>query len=723
MVLLWLAPIGASWRDHVVGFLPCFSRPDTYPPSMLQESDLEAFVQLVHRAERETPLPGFSPDTLLRPMAGSNDLLADCELRRLRNSLEMASILGGVSDYPHQILDIIIQGVVTEKNGFLPFSHERQWLNVISWAFSQQSSQSHNELFDTKQKRQLVVGKACKALRDRGYNVNINAFGPSIDAETGIKIAQRIDKLFKHIGGAIIVNRLCQVVCESGNLHAGMWLLGNKVPNTGDSQTPDPAVPLGWLISIALRHTHVNSSPTDIAKSWKEAIQLAVDFAASLDCQWYTPFEGMFIGAQDFPFAIGKSLLWREFFTLPQVPSVVLPTIRLAFSQVTWPSEASDLKSDVDNLFDELEKLLDMITFDRPRILSILQVHSCFPLLCRYGWGYQGDVNPMYLGIPDENSDKNFRNHDQLVFFPYNNEYVFVLPRALTAAAGCSAIFKMIRGRGEKSVVDKIISKTIEKSIAISCKKHRSLVQENLSYCVNGKQLEFDVAIRENQEIILFETKAKSLTSKARTFNVMEFVSDYTKSFLSMLRQIVRHELNIKRGQTPLTKPGEDPRRLCITKVAVSPLCYGPLSDHLLIRSFFSSMLSSKLYSTTGNSKDNVAANVFNEKMSSVIKDIGEICKIDNQILDNPTDLNSYFIDIFWLDLGQLIYLLERGCSIADSFSPLKHITFSTRDFWTEAFYAESMGLTNGKWLSFRVDNPSLRAPLNKTSGGSKMEG
>ncbi|MCY4054534.1 MAG: hypothetical protein OXF67_01435 [Cyanobacteria bacterium MAG CAR4_bin_6] len=75
--------------------------------------------------------------------------------------------------------------------------------------------------------------------------------------------------------------------------------------------------------------------------------------------------------------------------------------------------------------------------------------------------------------------------------------------------------------------------------------------------------------------------------------------------------------------------------------------------------------------------------------------------------MDNQINFHNYFIDIFWLDLGGLLYLLYRGNSVADSLSPLKSITFSTQDFWTEAACAETMGLTNEKWRPFQVDNPS----------------
>ena len=94
--------------------------------------------------------------------------------------------------------------------------------------------------------------------------------------------------------------------------------------------------------------------------------------------------------------------------------------------------------------------------------------------------------------------------------------------------------------------------------------------------------MEIDVAVRDGQEIVLFETKAKALTSKSRTGDMMVFINDYTKSFLALLRQLMRHDRNIKQGLTPLTRTDDDPTAPRITEIAVSPLSYGPASDHVL---------------------------------------------------------------------------------------------------------------------------------------------
>ena len=69
------------------------------------------------------------------------------------------------------------------------------------------------------------------------------------------------------------------------------------------------------------------------------------------------------------------------------------------------------------------------------------------------------------------------------------------------------------------------------------------------------------------------------------------FFRDYSDSFLAMLAQLIRHEIRLRQGQTPLTTIGEAVADLRPVKVAVSPLSYGPVSDKLLSSSILRSLV------------------------------------------------------------------------------------------------------------------------------------
>ena len=649
---------------------------------MLRDSDLQAFVALVQRAERDaSPPTGVRPDSKLRAERKSNDLLHQNEYGRLERSLRIACAAGDVSDSPHRILHAIVQDFSSEDFCYLPLTHSAQWLDAIQWAISNPQPLVSDY---RGQDRQFVAGTACQVLRRQGYQVHIGAHGPRVDAPARTEIARHIDSLIAQMGGIYAAHQLFRIIHETGKVHAGIWLFGN-FPARID-QPPEPAVPLGWLLSIALRHIHVKPSTDDPADAWNTAVRLAIAFAASMDCQRYNRFDGLYLAAPDFLPALEESLTWRELFTLPQVPPSVVPTIRHAFTEILWPPGTDELRAEVDQLFRELDHLLTRLSVAR---LSWIpqSSRSDYPLIWNYARAPQEGVNTEYLDPFGR------RNHDRFVFFEAVDDHVVALPPAMTAAAGCKAIFRLVWDKAGKRAGD-IVGDTIEKSVAIACRTHAECVSEKVTYHAGGAKLEIDVAVRAGQEIVLFETKAKSLTSVSRTGDMIAFIEDYTMSFMALFGQLVRHEHNIKLGLTPLNLADEDSGALHVTKVAISPLCYGPASDHVLAGSLVRSIAGARFSSVDGNEKHCDILDALNDRVDQIMNDIEQVApRRGGQI-----DLFRYMLHVFWLDLGQLVYALQRGRSLVDGLSALRNLTFGTQDFWTEAALADRQSLTDSKW-------------------------
>ena len=660
---------------------------------MLKDSDLDAFVRLVRCvAAEEPPAASAHPDTILRAAAPSDDLVHRNEYARLYRSLRIASAAGDVSESSHQLLDVIVRNLTVEDNRYLPLSHDEAWLSAIRWAVLQTPPSIADSLPPRTMDRQSRVGSACRRLRNRGYPVRIGAFGPRLDDATRTAIVRCVDSLLAQIGGITAVKAICGFIGAPDNVHNDMWLLGNKTGNY--DRAPDPALPIGWLLALALRHIHTCSSTAApaAATAWKSAAELAIDFAASMDCQRYNQFDGLNLGASDFLQAVEESLAWRELFTLPQVPPAALATIRLAFSQIAWPTGTDDLRRDLDGLFVELDVLLSGLSVDCPTSIPTRTASHTFPRLWQHARGLQGAVNAKYL----DPFGAHFCDHDQFVFFQAADDRVLVLPPALTAAAGFEAVVKLVRAKaGHTPAAGDILGNTIEKAIAIACRAHTKCVHEGLVYWEGKTRLEIDVAVRDGEQLVVFEAKAKRLTSKARTGDMMAFLSDYTHSFLALVRQLVRHDRNIKRGLTPLTRSREELGALRITKVAVSRLGYGPASDHVLAGALFRSLVHARLQSAAGNAEHGEVLQAFNKKLDQITGDIAHVAAHED---GETIDLFRYLIDLFWLDLGQLLYALHRGRSVVDGLSALRNLTFATRDFWTEAAFADRRGLTKRNW-------------------------
>jgi hypothetical protein len=165
-----------------------------------------------------------------------------------------------------------------------------------------------------------------------------------------------------------------------------------------------------------------------------------------------------------------------------------------------------------------------------------------------------------------------------------------------------------------------------------------------------------------------------------------------------MLAQLVRHEVHLKQGRTPLTTAGEAVDELRPVKIAVSPLSYGPVSDKMLSNSLIRSLVQARLTLVTPDGANREIIVKFNKRVNRILADMTLIAPKR----DGHADLFPYLIDVFWLDLGQLLYILDRANTVWDAFRPLKHITFSSRDFWTELAHADRSGLTVGKWRQVR---------------------
>ena len=221
----------------------------------------------------------------------------------LWRSLKIACAAGDIPEIAVQVFDKIIRQLTEEGRCYVPLTCSDAWMRAIRWAMPR------IELPDsTVRDRQLQVGMACRRLRQRGYHVDIGAHGPYLDDETQAAIAQRISFLILQAGGANVAHQICAFIRETNKLHDGLWLLGNQVVSI-DNISP-PALPIGWLFSLAIRHIHRKPSSRKFQVTLQTAADLAIDVAACLDCQRYRQFEEMSLHATDFLRVLAESLTW-----------------------------------------------------------------------------------------------------------------------------------------------------------------------------------------------------------------------------------------------------------------------------------------------------------------------------------------------------------------------------------------------------------------------------
>lgn len=645
---------------------------------MLQDSDLHTFLELFHHVSTDqSPVSGTHPTQALRPDHAIDHPLQRGEFTPLWNSLKIVCAAGDAPETVFYVFDKIVKSL-DEKQRYVDFESSHAWESAIRWAHVEVASSGPEVPLLQEGDRRTQVARACQRLRERGYKIPIGTYGPDLTTNTRRMIVDRICGLVSRIGGHSVARQLCTHMKDQNRIHDGLWMFGSPVSMSPDRNIT-PALPIGWLFSLAIRYFHVPPSSPDPVTDWPTLVQLVTDFAACMDCQRYSHFDTINLDPHDFIHVLWELLEWREVFSLPQVPPMTLPTLRKAFLSGKWPSASSKLRRDVKRLFYELDRLLGAL--DDADIIRIPRSHAhrCYPCLWRYARARVGTTNAGYR----EPLDAYKRNHDRFVFFEIGQDDVLVLPRSLTTSAGCHVIFELIWATMKRTGAEKLVGDTLEKCIALACEKRADKIFEGETYMVGKDRLEIDVAARCEDDVILFESKSKPLTAESRSGNFLSLIEDYTHSYLSLARQLFRHKKNLMRGLVPAIVGGAGLHDVRVMMIAVSPLTYGPASDKFLANSLLRAIMGAQLTPTRPDKQSVKIVEGF----------VKRIREIESELVDSDRDENSqiniaaYLTDVMWLDLGQLLYILNRSESVNQAVRGW-NATYGTGDFWTEVAYS-----------------------------------
>lgn len=663
---------------------------------MLDDGDLTRFLSAFEARD----LPGVDP----RPPAEvlpSEDGLFPAEFGRLVSSLQIASVLGDVPRLAAVAARLILNEIEAQRCA--PLSDHDAWSQAIAWAVEQPAFSDPAALASSLLRdRETIVGEACLRLRKRGFRIDVGAYGPRIDGNARREIVRSVEGYTGLLGGLDTANQILRAMRDANNLHDGMWLFGEV--GLGLYAAKHPMIPVGWLMSLALRNLEKKGTARKPAVAWATLIELATDFAAVHDCQRYSSFEDMDLHPSQLHRTLAASTLWREFSTLPQMPAQAMRKVLDALVGVLTEDDALRLGFAPSALVSEITKLSEWSAEDRATTFPRADVERALPLLTRLTKGAAERVNSGY----SDPLAADGRTQDSVLLFACGRDQAMTLPRSFLAEAACEFVFGLLWSKLGSDAAD-VVGQTMERAIERACRGKASTVLSSHTYEVRGQRFECDAATRHEDRIALIETKGKMLTRQSRSGDMFAFFRDYNDSFLRMLSQLVRHEINLRAGDTPLTSPGEVVGDLRPVKMAVSPLSYGPVSDKALSSTVIRSLVGAKLTVVVPDRENERIIADFNKRTAQLLDDIAKVAPKR----DGLAHLIPYLIDVFWLDLGQLLYVLDRADTVWDALRPLKHITFGSRDFWTELAHAERGGLTAGKWrpVTFISGNAARRVP------------
>lgn len=281
---------------------------------MLQDSDLKVFLN----AFEASGDPGIVPTPPLSVLS-KDDGIYPSEVWRLVCSLQVAAVLGDAPQLATAAAQVILDNVRGLRCA--PLSDQRAWSQAIAWALAQPALADSTALKPPLgRERERIVGAACLRLRKRGYKIEIGAYGPQLTEASRRELVRAADALVGVLGGFETAAQILRFLRDANFYHDGIWLFGEVGLNLHDDKRP--MVPVGWLLSLALRKLGRPGGARKPKVAWKSLVDLATDFAAVHDCQRYSQYDGMELHPSQLHRTLAASTLWRELFSLPQMPAL-----------------------------------------------------------------------------------------------------------------------------------------------------------------------------------------------------------------------------------------------------------------------------------------------------------------------------------------------------------------------------------------------------------------
>jgi hypothetical protein len=648
---------------------------------MLSPSDLKHYLN-IYKAALGSAVSGpcRAADVVLADPASTID---EREIWYLARAVRIAAHMGEAAFEAAAALGRIKS--VLGDGRVAPLTSSAPWQEAVRWAL--RDLKAVPDYGSSLAPREEAVANACLRLRKEGYEIKVDAGGPRINPRSRAEIARRIETLVAVVGGRNTLEQLFRILRETHRLHDGYWLFGNHVARVG--QTKSPSLPFGWLIALALKHTRKSGRLANPAKAWANLTQLATDLAACFDVERYGQFEGIDLRPADLPYLFSESVGWSQLFTQPQSPTAIVPAMRQVLRDLLDQSDLRALGLDFWDLLAELETLLRSCNSDRLTILGRDQAAQHFPTLIGSIEGFSNQVN---AGFADP-FDAGALDHFQRVLFDGGADGFLVLPRALASAAAATLIVHRLWNRLDGDRASELTGKLFEAMIAQACRAKTGKVSADLHYHFKGKSLQIDVAVIEPEALILFEVKSKSLTLRARSGELIKTLDDYGNSYLALVLQLARHENAIRSGSTELLDAtgGNDVE---FTNVAVSPLTLGPMTDRALARPLLSALAVARISPTNADPEASRIVAKLEKAISNLLEEVQPLALNAKGELD----FHTFLMNFFWLDLGEILYMLSRSSDVASAFRPLRYLSFVSRDFWTEVAFADRSGLTSRYW-------------------------
>lgn len=613
---------------------------------------------------------GTAPDAILSATEGA---WQSGDVRRLAKLARIAAATGDMADEVARATERL--AMKARQGRFVDFEETDLWAAALRWAIDDLASNTWFGPAPGSTSRAHEVGAAAVRLREAGYPVAVGADGCRIAEGRRRELLQRIDGLVRQLGGVEVLLQLFRILDEQGRFEDGMWLLGDVVPPVG--QRKDPTIPYGWLFTLALKHVRPVAKLRKPEVAWDNLVKLSRDYAALADVERYDNLQRIDVYPGELIPTLVEALGWHQLFTFPRYRSAVVLQFVQAMREELDEAQWRAFGVQPTTLASELRTLFEVASAKAPTTIQRGEAERGLPNLLRLASARQGGVNKGFV----DPFQAEARTSDGVILFEMDDKYL-ILPETVVAAQAATMLVTRIWQCLEEEAAKKAVGAICERVVTSICAMFPGVnVATDLVYHVAKQRFQVDVLATEDDEITLLEVKSKSLTKTALSGDMAQYLLDYDTSYLAMLKQLVRHETHLRGGNPEL--PSIDAGST-ISKVAVSPLTYGPLSDVHLSQSILLALFRGKLGTSVPNDRD---AKI----LADLAKDVNSVGQsLEKFVGQGPgqyPDVRVALMAYQWLDMAQLDAVVRLKAGVSAALKMLRHVSFASHDLWHEVAF------------------------------------
>jgi hypothetical protein len=547
------------------------------------------------------------------------------------------------------------------------------------------------------QGRAIALGQSYKALKDIGYELDLNDDGSVLINDGHLdKLVADIDGLAKRIGGVNLVNMVLERLASNGSYDDELHRFVITRDGRPLGQVPtEPQTPWGYLFQLGVKQLASGGFVT--SRYFDQLLKLCRLAVALLDVQPYSSISGHFLKQSTLTKFLQESTIYDSLFGLQQLP-------------------AADCELQLSAL--ATRGLLDGNGLGEVPLADLPVIARC--ILARAKSQAVTYVTAAEIGKELRKSARNVKKIIDMVFahatppnqslqFPplktamefYGRPLVamgdgryWCPPRSIAGKAILDAVIQAVRNINKN--VDSLLGKVLEKMLVDQATMHGIQIKHGEYYVQSKKKADGDCdLVVETPEVIVFiEVKKKGLTYAAQSGADLQLLLDLTQGVASSQAQAMKHEHFVSKATLTLKVKGRGDQILShggrrVLRISVVSFDYGSLHDRSTIQQFLTIGCNTRIDAT-------------DPAMQRVADEVTDTLLELKDYADKVGELKNCipFMNSVLLSIPQLLILLRRSNSNASFVNELtmhELVLLNTKDWYHHWQYSRRVLLSHSR--------------------------